>query len=104
MQVPDFTKSVGPGWDSILTGMHEELADACPWYSLLDVKEKFGKLTIHPDFTHVPPGKQLLLQEIIHNYTTIAGSVCEACGAPGHLRTNRFWVKTLCDTCSGEVS
>ena len=29
-------------------------------------------------------------------------AICEDCGEPGVLRTDRFWLRTLCDECNGK--
>ena len=55
------------------------------------IKEKFGRLrvytTLNDDYIFGIGDITELLSEF----------VCESCGEKGELRTNRRWVRTLCD-------
>ena len=71
-----------------------EAIDALP--VIAQVKEKFGGLRFYVDLNGDDS-----YDKRISNYIQFAEhlsySVCEVCGAPGEIRTSR-WYKTLCDT------
>ena len=84
------------GWFSLI----EIYLRLCSTYSkrskkgikIRQIKEKFGRLrvyaNINDDYILGMGDATELLSE----------SVCEYCGEKGELRTNRRWVKTLCDS------
>lgn len=43
---------------------------------------------------------RLVLFEIQKAAEEESSFVCECCGAPGKLRTDREWMQTLCDRCN----
>ena len=82
--------SVAPGWAKLIN----KLFDAKPKDTVVvQVKEKFGGLRFYtgpcPEEFH-----KLISATENESYT-----VCEVCGDPGKLNTNRSWVKTLCIKC-----
>lgn len=58
------------------------------------VKEKYGGLRYYlhngDDFIY----------DLISEYEKKSMKTCEKCGKPGELRTERPWIKTLCDKCN----
>ena len=72
---------------------------------LLQVKEKFGTLTIYLDYS---PFKEHKLHDSIwkmfSTITHIASekslSICEECGEEGELNKSNGWWKTVCSTCN----
>lgn len=84
---------VGDGWVSIIDNALADI-QCMPVdenFRLQQIKEKFGKLCIyyHPYSPNV--------QCIIDNAGKLSLHVCEVCGHAGTRRTDRSWLKTLCD-------
>jgi len=83
------------GWASIIEGCirlvdrHSSLTKK--GIKIKQIKEKFGRLRIYSsrndDYTFGVAEMAEYLSEL----------TCETCGERGELRTNRRWVKTLCD-------
>jgi hypothetical protein len=82
---------VGAGWNDILLRLHENIIVKNPNYRIFQIKEKFGTLRFYTDS----------LTEEAYKYVEDAekasARTCEECGREGTLRTNRSWLKTLCD-------
>lgn len=89
--VTDYKCEVGEGWHPLLDELHEELVKADPEYQTFQVKEKFGLLRVYLS------GHSEAVQELLWAFEKKSGAICEACGSPGRLRNDRYWVKTLCD-------
>ena len=93
---------VGKGWHSILDKLFEQFSDEP--IVILQVKEKFGGLRIYfmsendDDFDFDYDAAYEMIDSLCYE----AWSICEYCGKPGEVRTNLFWVKTLCDECDEE--
>lgn len=60
------------------------------------VKEKFGTLTMYVDSATEE------MSNWIKETANKSASICEYCGNPGSLRTDRYWKRTLCDSCNEE--
>ena len=121
-QIPDYLNDVGPGWRPLLLDLHEQLIEAGFSYELLQQKEKWGILRVyisvdgeeHAAFDITIPGAGTLTGRGKGSDTwdramvlVLAAEgksrvICEDCGEPGVLRTERFWLRTLCDECNGK--
>lgn len=121
-QIPDRLTHVGPGWRPLLTELHEELVSSGYDYEVLQVKEKWGRLRVyisvdgeaHPFFDLMIPGYGSVTgiadkesgenwnsaMVIVHSYEHRSATICEECGEPGELRTDRPWIRTLCEGCA----
>ena len=118
-QIPDHYNDTGPGWRSLLTDLHKELIKIDPDYKLLQSKEKWGILRVyisvqgesHPVVDLTAPRLRVTGYEsgsdVWERATAVvlaaeerARTVCEDCGEPGVLRTDRFWLRILCDACN----
>lgn len=118
--VMDMELDVGPGWRPLLAELHAELTAAGIRYEALQVKEKWGILRVyistdsawHPTFDLTVPGQGTITgtieegsepwrrgMEIVHAAEERSRVICEDCGDTGVLRTDRFWLRTLCDAC-----
>ena len=118
--VVDLQRDVGPGWRPLLAELHAELTAAGISYEALQVKEKFGALRVyistegefHPTFDLTIPGQGVIAgttekgsdtwrraDAIVQAAEEKSRTICEDCGQPGILRTDRFWLRTLCDAC-----
>jgi len=62
----------------------------------IQIKEKFGGLRLYHDGGDERLCKAIMLLEHL-SYTT-----CEECSAPGRVRTNNYWIRTLCEECHFE--
>lgn len=114
------------GWFSILDSMCDEILTAYeetgqPVNLVVgQVKEKYGTLRFYYHFEGQTsgaaaidflgqgalrvPGEPNPLHErvaaIVSKWEDKSATVCEKCGKPGKLRTDRRWIRTLCDECA----
>lgn len=80
----------GSGWDAILFPLIDlAKAEGVP---IFQIKEKFGGLRFYTDGS-----ESETLKAAIDAAEDACSKTCERCGQPGELRTNRSWLKTLCD-------
>lgn len=89
----------GDGWHGILelllTKLDEIRKDRLPDLHLLQVKEKWGTLTVYASHDTEDDEVFNLCMAAEHE----SAFTCEDCGAPGRTRDNRAWIRTLCDQC-----
>lgn len=88
--------SVHPGWWDILDRYVPELLvidPNCDFY----IKEKFGYLRLGVRSHALDMVRAI---EIENAAELESSTVCEFCGKPGVLRTDRRWLQTLCDRCA----
>lgn len=100
--------SCGDGWFDLLDVLCGELeqtplvsvseGNATPAHPesfwIEQIKEKFGGLRVYvsaaPDYVH----------NMIRIAEALSFRICENCGRPGRLRSDRAWIRTLCDDCA----
>lgn len=87
---------VYPGWWSILDKYVPELQASNPECDLY-IKEKFGLLRLSVIGLLDDSQKAT---EIEMAAERASSTVCEFCGRPGVLRTDRSWRQTLCERCA----
>lgn len=97
---------VGKGWTPLVLKFYEAIKEN-PLIRVNQIKEKFGGLRIY--FDHVCSDINAENPKCTHNFDALyeltdrlseqSYKTCERCGAPGELRTNRPWVRTLCNEC-----
>jgi len=87
--------SCDAGWYPIIVELDRDLAALDPDYELHQVKEKFGGLRFYAR-TH-NPGRAEAFNERIRQAEELCGRSCETCGAPGELRDEFSWIRTLCE-------
>lgn len=81
------------GWLSIVASAFDK-AIALGWNKQVSqVKEKFGYLCIYGRWD-LPE-----ISDVFEDAELSACSICEVCGDPGELRSNRSWHRTLCERC-----
>ena len=85
---------VGEGWHFILDELMLELINLGWPGSLLQVKQKFGALRFYAKGIPTEGASYIRDAEIFST------QVCEICGNPGELRSNRY-IQTLCDEHAG---
>ncbi len=103
-----FGFAVGDGWFPILKkGLKaiKKWTDGPNWssewpdkkypyvFKVLQVKEKFGTLRFYAG------GADRNVNAIIEGMEFASSCICERCGANGDLRTDMYWIRTLCDNC-----
>lgn len=84
----------GDGWFQLIKELSEKLEPLD--VVAQQVKEKFGGLRFYVEY-----GTDEVF-DIIEEFEDRSFHVCEACGQPGVLRTDRHWYATLCDECDTE--
>lgn len=90
------------GWHDLLSDLFNKLFDAGWNGNLMDCKEKFGRLRIYLE-AGLEPAVFNQLYEIVREYERLSEQFCEFCGGfPARLRTERNWLKTMCDDCVTE--
>lgn len=80
--------SVGPGWADLVRRAFGALPEG---HMIVQVKEKFGSLRIYFE------PNQTAYEDLIDQLAAESLTLCEVCGGPGRLRTDRYWQRTLCD-------
>lgn len=91
--------SVGKGWHGLLNKYLPKIYSIDPDCELV-VKEKYGTLRIQP--YRVSNGvSRSDIYAIANKAEKASAKICEACGAPGTLRTtDGWWWSTLCAQCA----
>lgn len=93
------TYDVGEGWWPLLDERMPALRELLPDTEFY-IKEKFGRCRVQ--FFLLTEDKDLLEKawRIASEIEAESGKICERCGRPGKLRTDRSWRRTLCDQCA----
>lgn len=89
------------GWKDIVLKADNMLAHIDPDYKIMQIKEKFGTLRYYF-------GSNLEYYSVEHDIMHAievwaeqrSANTCEVCGKFGELRTDRYWIVTLCDDCN----
>ena len=92
----DAYDAVHPGWWPLLDTYIPQLFAIDPNCEIL-VKEKFGRLRLDT-FSEALPWTAFTAIERAAELDSV--TICENCGQPGTLRTDRSWIQTLCDRCA----
>ena len=92
----DIYKQVGQGWSKILESLIEDLFKLGWDGTVFQVKEKFGNLRFYTGTGN----KEIF--ERIQQAGIESEKTCEYCGKSGKPRTDRSWIKTLCDSCNAK--
>jgi hypothetical protein len=88
--------NVLPGWVPLVDELHAEVLDLDPNVVVDQVKEKFGGLRYYFS-TGVSSEIEQQITLLVDAAEAQSFEICEVCGAPGELRRDRGWLKTLCD-------
>lgn len=86
---------VGAGWIPLVEQAIDEIESKGGF--ILQIKEKFGGLRIY-----TAGGDFDAIDTIVRDAEQKAAVMCETCGQPGKIRTERYWLKTLCEKCNNE--
>lgn len=84
-------KECGPGWDRLV----DPLIERCraEGVEILQIKEKFGSLRFYVGEASEE------LHDAVSQAEFDSQRICEQCGEPGICRSDRGWLRTLCDSC-----
>jgi len=87
-------QSVEKGWRHLIKIALRMKPD---YVKIVQVKEKFGTLTIYIESTK-PEDRSYF--DVIQALEAVSAYTCEVCGNKGSLdTTNTYWVQTLCPVC-----
>jgi hypothetical protein len=87
----DALTMVGKGWSDIINELYNKKPEDV---KVIQVKEKYGTLRF---YVLVAPEWYFNFIDEMENKSS---KVCEKCGKPGMIRTDRGWILTLCDECN----
>ena len=87
------------GWKDLVLRTDEMLAHIDPDYEIHQIKEKFATLRYY-----FQGGKTELEREImwaiVEQAERTSSHICEVCGERGELRTDEYYIRTLCTSCA----
>lgn len=90
------------GWFELIKKLSSELSLYYPEVFIDEIKEKFGRLTIHwgVDNEIYDEKKLKFVEKLIVNYENLSYFICEICGDTGKLFIQNKWLKkVLCECC-----
>jgi DNA-directed RNA polymerase subunit RPC12/RpoP len=89
------------GWKDIVLKADEMLAFIDPDYEIHQIKEKFGTLRYYFGTTKKYETIESNIMYAIERWAEAASAnTCEQCGKHGELRTETYYIVTLCDDCN----
>ena len=88
---------IGDGWHGILKDVCLKLDKDPTSPRFLQIKEKFGRLTIYLD-KYSKESDLALKQAYSESERT-----CEDCGSPSEIRNIGYWIKSLCLECHTQI-
>jgi hypothetical protein len=100
----EFGCECGDGWYEVIRGLCRDIVNAYEEvgiaieFQVEQIKEKYGSLRFY--FGNYPHELSDKLFEIVGKWEHKSEETCEVCGEQGKLRTNRPWIRTLCDKCN----
>jgi ribosomal protein L37AE/L43A len=84
----------GDGWFNLIDELSSKIIELDKNVEAIQVKEKFGGLRFYITSSTND------VHELISLYEHKSFTICEECGQPGMLRTDKGWWRTLCDKCN----
>jgi len=91
--------SIGVGWWPIAHKYIHSILELDPECTFC-VKEKYGELRLQASPATDDDDAVIAIQDLEREAEELSLTICEECGEPGAIRTDRPWMKTLCDECS----
>jgi hypothetical protein len=89
------------GWKEIVLKADEMLASIDPDYEIHQIKEKFGTLRYYFGTTFEYGTIQSNVMYAIKKWAeSMSAATCERCGKFGELRTETYYIVTMCDDCN----
>ena len=85
------------GWYWLLNNTLETIHDYCKWNnipypSIIQIKEKYGRLEIYHDGDNMIDG-------MIWLATHLSTKICEVCGSTENVGHTQGWIYTICEKC-----
>lgn len=88
----------GDGWRPLVEFLYDQV-DNYRCVTIAQVKEKFGGLRFYISHDHECDCDINNLFNTISVIENLSTYICELCGRYGHTRTDRSYIRTLCDDC-----
>ena len=88
----EWLELIPQGWVKLARQMLDEITLINPNYEIIDMKEKWGKLTVYGWYEDEPT------YEIIRKYEELSAQTCCKCGAPA-TKISTGWILPWCDEC-----
>jgi hypothetical protein len=91
---------VGDGWYFLLSDLFNQLDAEChtmPQHkrpTVENVEQKYGSLRVNLT------SSTAALDGLILEAESKSETICERCGTPGALRSDKYWWETLCNECA----
>lgn len=100
-----FGGETGKGWSEIILHTHEKLKIIDPYYTIGQIKEKFGGLRYYYDTSMHDNIRREIMDDVISMAELRASRTCEICGTDKHdagveTRVDHYWYYTYCKSCS----
>lgn len=95
----------GPGWNEIIKNLSEEinkiLNGNVKYFSVVQIKQKFGGLRFYYDADYDKIEDDILekIKEVVEKAEEKSFQTCEKCGNEGKLKSDGYWLFTICDKC-----
>lgn len=101
---------LGKGWYGLFEEacqLLESYRDRCPEIHLLQVKEKFARLTVYVGFVDASTELCREIYDALQVICNKSEQTCEICGSTNNVSKgtpNGYWLRTLCESCHKEKS
>lgn len=90
--------AVEEGWYPLLERLFESMKTVGWNGQVAQIKQKFGELRVYLDHNL----RDANLLQMTFEATAESLRTCEECGQEGQIRTNRRYIKTLCEPCNAK--
>lgn len=103
---PNITIDINDGWRALVESFYQfRQKKQYECIDIVQIKEKFGDLRIYLQHNDdICEAGDLSCKDACYDFidamALVASNTCERCGMYGRLRTDRYWILTLCDTCN----
>lgn len=95
---PPANSDLPAGWVEPFNEIVTLLDAEAPGWTVAQVKEKFAHLNVYWDAPEgMAPERARELYERVDQIEQSTLRICEVCGQPGHMRTDRYYRRTLCE-------
>ena len=91
----DRGSQIGKGWFNLVIELNSKLAELCPDYKILQIKEKFGALRFYVG--HIDAGLEDKVFDLINAAEEKSKTICDVCGKQGKRLNINGWSATRCE-------